>query len=498
MRLQCLFLGLAWLLWAGSTTLVAADDVDARIEAFETGLRPAVSIEGEPQVRWTIQERMAHWKVPGMSLAVIRDGKIAWAKSYGVKQAGTDDMIDTETVFSVGSCSKVGTAAITLRLVDEGKLDLNTDVNKYLTRWQVPQNEFTETRAVTLRGIMSHSAGLTVHGFPDFRPGAELPTVVDTLNGTKPARTRPVRVFAEPGTRYKYSGGGVTIEQLVIEEVTGLSFPEAARHHLFEPLAMTRSTYENPLPTSHGNIARAHNSRGEPTALPRGWESMPEMGASGLWTTPSNYARMLIAFIESYRSAADTFLSADVARDMMTEVGPSPYGLGPKLSGQGTHRRFAHGGSNNSYKAAMEGHLVTGDGLVVFTNGANGGSLLREVTLAVSAAEAWGPGFTHAATLPNFAVSPAQLDEFAGVYRRQPAATVPNFRAAAANPVYRFKQTDGSLYLRSARLIPVDTCHFVLDGNPAVSFEFVRGYNGGVERLVITNGTYEVEAEKQP
>jgi CubicO group peptidase (beta-lactamase class C family) len=488
--------GLAWLFSA--CTLLAADDEDARIAAFEHGLRPAVSIEGDPQVRWTIEERLAHWNVPGISVAVIRDGKIAWAKGYGVKQEGTENKIDADTAFSVGSMSKVATAAITLRLVALGKLDLNRDVNEYLTRWQVPDNEFTEMRAVTLRGIMSHSAGLTVHGFPDFQPGAKLPTVIDTLNGTKPAWTSPVRVFAEPGSRFQYSGGGITVEQLVIEELTGLAFPEAARLHVFGPLEMTRSTYENPLPASHGNIARAHNGRGEPTALPRGWESMPEMGASGLWTTPSDYARLIIALIESYQGAEGTFLSTDIARDMMTEVGRSRYGLGPALAGQCETRRFSHGGSNNSYKALMEGHLSTGNGLVVVTNGANGARLLHEVAIAIAAAEEWGPGFTHAATIRKLAISPRQLDEFAGVYRRQPAATVSNFRAASTTAAYRVKQTDKTLHFGREALVPVDACRFVFASNAAASVEFIRGYDGDVERLVVRSGGYETEAEKQP
>lgn len=493
-----LFVAIVGLLGICTAGLSAADNIDERIKAFENGLRPAVSIAGEPEVRWTIEERMAHWKVPGMSLAVIRDGKIAWAKGYGLKQAGSDDPIDTETVFSVGSVSKVGTAAITLRMVDQGLLDLNRDVNEYLSRWQVPESDYSENRAVTLRGIMSHTAGLTVHGFGDFQPGAELPTVEDTLNGKKPARNRPVRLFAEPGSRFKYSGGGTTIEQLVIEEVSKLPFPEAASKYVFEPLGMHRSTYVNPLPASHGNIARAHNARGEPTALPRGWESMPETGASGLWTTPSDYARLVIAFIKSYEGAADTFLSTGVARDMMTEVGRSRFGLGPMLNGEGPSRRFSHGGANDSYRAHMEGHLLTGGGVVIFTNGTRGGSLAREVAMAVAAAENWAPGFTHAATVAKFPIAPEQLDALDGRYRLEPPATVSNYRAASTTQTYRVESKDGSLYLRRTKLIPVDANHFVFASNAATSVEFIRGYDGEVDRLVIRSGEYETEAKRRP
>ena len=364
-----------------------ATDLESRIRTFETSLHPY----GATDVFWTLEERMAHYGVAGVSIAVIADGEIAWAKAYGLKQAGTTDAVDTETVFSVGSVSKVGAAAITLRLVDEGRLDLDRDVNDYLTRWKVPPNELTAAEPVTLRRIMSHTAGLTVHGFADYQPGEPLPDVVQILEGSGPAKSPPVVVDLLPGSEFRYSGGGVTVEQLVIEEVTGMEFDEAARRYLFEPLRMTRSTYVNPLPASHGNIARAHGPDGAPRALPRGWEAMPEAAASGLWTTPSDYARLVIALIESYQGDGDTFLSYELARDVMTEVSPSAFGLGPALDGEGPTRRFFHTGANDSYRAYMRGFLHSADGVVIFTNGERGPELIDEMRQAVIDAEGW-PG----------------------------------------------------------------------------------------------------------
>ncbi|MCG8468874.1 MAG: beta-lactamase family protein [Gemmatimonadetes bacterium] len=359
-------------------------DLASRIRTVETSLGPRG--DEDPNVRWTIEERMQHYGVAGVSIAVIDDGELLWAKAYGVKQAGHPEPIDTETVFSVGSVSKVGAAAVTLRLVDEGKLDVDRNVNDYLTRWRVPDNELTAREPVTLRRIMSHTAGLTVHGFADFQPGEDLPTLVEILDGTGPAKNAPVRVDLLPGSEFRYSGGGTTVEQLVIEEVSGMDFTAAARHYVFEPLGMSRSTYENPLPAEHGNIARAHDARGEPAALPRGWEAMPEAAASGLWTTPSDYARLIIAFIESYQGDGETFLTYETARDMMTEVPPGIFGLGPELGGEGPTRNFVHGGANNSYKAFMAGYLAEGDGLVIFTNGTQGNRLIGEIRRAVAVA----------------------------------------------------------------------------------------------------------------
>jgi len=358
----------------------AATDLASRIRVVETNLRPG---DG---TGWTIEDRMAYYGVPGVSVAVIEDGRLLWAKGYGLKQAGTTDLVDTETVFSVGSVSKVGAAAITLQLVDEGRLDLDRDVNDYLARWNVPSNELTAREPVTLRRIMSHTAGLTVHGFGNYQPGQALPSLVQILDGTPPAKNPPVRVDLLPGSQFRYSGGGTTVEQLVIEEVTGLPFAEAARRYLFEPLGMHRSTYANPLPAGHGNIARAHGPEGAPRALPRGWEAMPEAAAAGLWTTPTDLAHLIIALIESYRGGGDTFLRHETAKDMMTEVPPGIYGLGPELGGEGPTRNFVHGGVNDSYRAFMAGYLAEGDGLVILTNGPRSSELIFEIRRAVDLA----------------------------------------------------------------------------------------------------------------
>lgn len=387
MNRRSALLSLAFLFFCGQPLLgqTAGDaDLEERIASIETNLGPRGNEDS--RVRWGLESRMDNYGVAGVSVAVIEDGQVLWAKGYGVKQAGSPDPIDPGTVFSVGSVSKVATAVITLRLVDEGRLDLDRDVNEYLRRWQVPANDFTAREPVTLRRIMSHTAGLTVHGFADFQPGEELPGIVEILDGTSPAKNPPVRVDQLPGSAFRYSGGGTTVQQLVIEDVTGLTLEEAAQRYLFEPLGMDRSTFTNPLPASHGNIARAHGRNGAPAALPRGWEAMPEAGASGLWTTPTDYAQLIIALMASYHGEDDTFLSPEITHDMMTEVSPSTYGLGPELGGEGPTRNFVHGGANNSYRAFMSGYFDGSDGLVIFTNGTGGNELIGEIRRAVAMA----------------------------------------------------------------------------------------------------------------
>lgn len=497
------FAGVSYLTLLLSCPALAASDEAARIRLFETSLRAAVSVQGAAEPRWTVSERMAYWKVPGLSLAVIRNGQLAWAQGYGVLQAGKPEKVDTQSLFSVGSVSKVGAAAVTLRLVDAGQLNLDRNVNGYLRRWQVPDTAYTAIRPVTLRGLLSHSAGLTVHGFPDFQPGAPLPTVIDTLEGRAPAVTDPVRVRLVPGAQYQYSGGGITVEQLVIEEVTGLAFPQAAQRYLFAPLGMRRSTYENPVPAALGNIAKAHGDDGQPRALPRGYEAMPEMAASGLWTTPSDYARLVMAFIRSYHGAPGSFLSTTLAHQMMTEVGRSPVGLGPFLEGEGRTRRFSHGGANDSYKAWMEGHLGTGNGVVIFTNGSQGASLYAEVRRAVAVAEGWESALSDHVQVPAMTLSARELEEKTGVYEVQDAADVVHFRHRSHAFAYRVSDQDGALYLSALgddedvgqRLMPTDAVRFITDRG-TTRVEFVRDYAGQVSRLIVRLADGVIEAQK--
>lgn len=336
---------------------------------------------------FSIEEAMARHGVPGLSVAVIRSGELAWAKGYGVLQAGGDRPVDTETVFSVASVSKVVNAALILGMVEAGELDLDRDVEEYLTSWGFPENRHTRAEAVTLRRLLSHTAGTTVTAFADYQPDEILPTTVEILEGSGPAKNKRVRVNRPIGRRMKYSGGGVTVTQLVVEDVTDQRYAEAAEGRLFEPLGMTRSSFENPLPASHGNIAKAHDAQGMPRALPRGYEAMPEAAASGLWTTPTDLARLMIALMDAYAEQAGGLISPALVRDMMTEVSPGPFGLGPALNGENETRVFEHTGANESYKALIYANLATKDGIIVLTNGANGRYVRDEVLRAFKAAE---------------------------------------------------------------------------------------------------------------
>lgn len=352
--------------------------------AFSIGTAPIFSQRGTNDYEKALKEfnlnsRMKHYGVPGISFAVIKNGKLEWAKGYGHIQSGKSNSINTETMFSVGSVSKVGAAILSLKLQEQGKLNIDVNVNQYLKSWKVPANRYTKERPVTLRHIMSHTAGLTIHGFADFLPDEKLPTTVQILNGEWPAKNSRVYVNIPVGSRFRYSGGGTTITQLIVEELTNKKYHLAAKELLFQPLNMRRSSYQNPLPKSFGNIAKAHNRNGKPVALPRGYQSMPEAAASGLWTTPTDFSKVMIMLMKAYHGESTTYLSKKTIQDMMTPVTPSNYGLGPRIKKEGNSIEFSHGGANDSYRAHFSGFLQSGNGYIIFTNGARGSRLISEL-----------------------------------------------------------------------------------------------------------------------
>jgi CubicO group peptidase (beta-lactamase class C family) len=221
--------------------------LSARIQRVENGIPPIVVSDNDPPLQLNIEKLMQLYKVPGLSIAVIDNFKIAWAKGYGVTEAGTNSPVTAHTLFQAASISKPVTATGALTLVEQGKLSLDENVNLKLKSWQVPDNDFTKDQKVTLRRLMSHSAGLTVHGFPGYEVGAPIPTLPEILNGEPPANTAPVRVDTIPGTKSIYSGGGITIEQLLVMDVTGEPFAKFMHDAVLDKIGMTDSTYEQPL-----------------------------------------------------------------------------------------------------------------------------------------------------------------------------------------------------------------------------------------------------------
>jgi CubicO group peptidase (beta-lactamase class C family) len=355
---------------------------------------------------------MAFHKVPGASIAVIEDGKIAWAKGYGVLEAGNAAPVNAETVFQAASISKPTSAIAALRMVELRMLALDAPINDYLASWQVPSNTFTEQRPVTLRHIMSHSAGFTVHGFPGYSDARSLPTVVQVLDGEPPANTPAVRVDTLPGESWRYSGGGYTVMQLAMVDVSGKSFPELMSELVLAPAGMSRSTFEQPLPeAARANAATAHGGNG--SVAPSRSHTYPEMAAAGLWTTPSDLVRLGLAVVAASRAEPSSLLSPALTREMlMTQAGTS--GLGFNLEDRGDGQVFSHGGANMGFISLFFAYADGRGGAAIMTNSQNGGALIDEIAAAISKVYGWKYGAPEERVAMT--LTQQRAAEFAGDY----------------------------------------------------------------------------------
>ena len=441
-------------------------NVDAEIKRVEQGLLPPVLIKGEPG--WSIEDRLKFYKCPGLSVAVIKDFRIVWARAYGVKDLETKEPVTTETLFQAGSISKSVNATIAMKKVEQGKISLDANINDKLTSWKLPENELTAKKPVTLRRLLSHTAGTTVHGFPGYAITDKLPTLQQVLDGAAPANTAPVRVDLEPGTQYRYSGGGITITQLALTEIEKKAYPEIARETVLRPLNMTNSTYSQPLPADWRPKA-ATGYRQDGREVEGKIHIYPEMAAAGLWTTPTDLAKFAIEMQLSLAGRSNKILTKQSVETMTTGV-LNNVGLGFFIEKHGSAAYFGHGGSDEGFTSELLVSRDKGYGVAVMVNSDNGG-ILREVVRAVAREYGWDEFLP--APYEIISLDAAQLATFEGRYQVNPDRVV-TIRAeagvAGAKPrLWAYPTGDPEF-----ELLPISETTFIRRGS-SVKYEFVRG-----------------------
>jgi CubicO group peptidase (beta-lactamase class C family) len=332
--------------------------------------------------RLDLAEALKALNIPSISIALIDRGTSAWARAWGDAK--------TQTLYQAASLSKLVSAIAALRLVEQGHLDLDRDVNQDLTVWRVPDSELTRGHPVTLRGLLSMTGGIGVPGYVGYEPGAPLPDLRQILDGVPPANSPPVRVVSTPGTRYAYSGGGYEIVQALVEAKTKVSFADALRDLVLRPAGMADSTFEQPLPGSRTQgAARGHHADGR--ELPGGWRVVPELAAGGLWSTPADLAQLLIAIGRAYRGEANGFMRRTAVVAMLTRQNAGPYGLGGAVAGAGQSLVLMKRGQNVGYQAYMLIFPETGQGIVVMSGSDNGTTLATALIRRAAVVYGWPP-----------------------------------------------------------------------------------------------------------
>lgn len=388
LRARSILLSLAFLVGCATSDALAParDDHAAEIEAA----LPEIPLTGEEPLRFTFDQWMEALAIPGVSVAVIDDYEVVWSQGFGVADAGTRAPMTADTVLQAGSIAKPLTAMAALRMVEQGRLSLDEDINQSLTSWRVTDNEFTALEHVTLRRLLSHTAGVTPGGFEGYMPGAELPTIQQILSGSAPANSPAAVVAAPPGTVMAYSGPAYTIVQLALTESASEPFPDLMRVAVLGPLNMRSSTFEQPLSARFARRAASGHTFGGGVLEGR-WRVHPEMAAAGLWTTPSDLAQVAVEMARARRGESSRVLSPEMAQRMLTEERDSS-ALGWMLGSAGG--MFWHNGGTQGYRASMRMYSETGDGIVILTNSDNGQDIMPALMNAVAAHWQW-PSYTE-------------------------------------------------------------------------------------------------------
>jgi CubicO group peptidase (beta-lactamase class C family) len=337
----------------------------------------------------TIEQMMTRFRIPGVSVAVFKDFEIHWAKGYGLADVENKTPVDARTLFQAASISKPVTAMAVMRAVQDGKLSLDADINTYLQSWKVPASEHTKTQPVTLRALLSHTSGSgDGFGFPGYHPDAPRPTEVQILNGEKPSNVGKVLFERPPFTYMKYSGGGTVIVQLALIEHLKRPFPELLKATVLDPVGLRDSAYEQPLsPERDKQAARAHDGQGK--SRDAKWHVYPELGAAGLWTTPSDLSRIAIDVQRSLMMDQGKVLSRASARAMMTPAGVGMFAVGWTIEKRGEGWYFMHSGGNWGFSCNLIAHMTKGYGVAIMTNSDSGGAIIRHIEDRVANAYNW-------------------------------------------------------------------------------------------------------------
>jgi CubicO group peptidase (beta-lactamase class C family) len=455
-----------------------------RIAAIE-GAQAAAGASGLGTL--TIDELMKRFNVPGVSIAVIADFQVQWAKGYGVADVETGAPVNAETMFQAASISKPVSAMAVLRATQDGLFTLDDDINTILTSWKLDGGGFTKERPVTPRTLMSHTSGLgDGFGFPGYEPNVAVPTLVQIFAGDKLSNVGRLFMERPPMTFMEYSGGGVILMQQALSDARRRPFADIMRDDVLRPIGMTHSTFEQPLsPERDRNAARAHSRDGK--ARTAKWHVYPELAAAGLWTTPTDLARFAIEVQQSAIGKSNRVLSRTTVQEMLSPVGVGDYAVGFGIVKMGQGWYFSHGGSNWGFQATLLAHKVKGYGLAIMTNADQGGAVMGELSRRIQAAYEWDSlaqpvprGYRPPVARTEIDVAADILKTYAGEYQLTPEITL----TITFDNGHLHAQATGQPKVQLAAEA-VDR-FFLRQGGALISF--TKGSSGEVTGLVLEQG----------
>ncbi|HLP93673.1 MAG TPA: serine hydrolase domain-containing protein [Saprospiraceae bacterium] len=362
----------------------------------------------------TIAEQMAKYKVNGMSIAVIHNYQIAWAKGYGWADVAEQKPMTAETLFEPGSISKTLNAVGILKLAQDKKVDLYTDINQYLKSWKFPYDSLSKGKKINLAQLLSHQAGLTVHGFPGHDINGPIPTVYEVLDGKEPSFTPAVRSAFEPDLYFQYSGGGTTISQVLLSDVTGQAYDVWMYENVLKPIGMVNSTYAQPPAREKWPLCSSAY-HGDGTPIERKFHVYPEQAAAGLWMTPSDLCQYIIDMQLAWKGKPSRVLSPEMVKLHLTPYNNGPAAMGTFIEDHDGMVYFQHGAGNDGFCGQFFGSMEDGYGVAIFLNSDNG-RLLGEVINSVAKAYNWKNFYREPRKVESITVPKETLKSYEGLY----------------------------------------------------------------------------------
>ena len=461
-------------------------DTTDKIRQVENGL--TTNIRSENDGTYNLENRMKFYHIHGVSIAVIHNYKIEWAKGYGWADDSRKIPVTAQTLFQAGSISKSLNSVGVLKLVQDKKIDLYTDINTYLDGWKFPYDSLSKGKKITVANLLSHTAGLTVHGFGGYEKGDNIPTIEQVLDGKKPANSDAVRSMYEPGLKFEYSGGGTTISQLIVMNISHQPYDKYMYDNVLKPLGMTASTYQQPPADKDPNlVSTAWYPDGK--EVKGNYHIYPEQAAAGLWTNPTDLGKYIIETQLAYAGKSEKVLNQEITRLRLTPYVDKSAALGVFIDNYpGGTKYFQHGGVDEGFISQYYGSVEGGDGLVVMVNTANGNSIIPEIVNSI--AKVYGfKDLNHSKIMKTVAVADAVLQSYTGQYELQP------------NFILNITREGSKLFVlptgqEKLELFPESESKFFLKPVDA-EVEFVKDDKGQVIKLVLLqNGAHDAKKVK--
>lgn len=366
-------------------------EIEAQIKKVEQNLGGWVQIQDSANT-WTLEQRMAFYKIKGLSIAVVQNYKVVWARGYGWADEGAKKTVTPQTLFQAASISKSLNAVGVLKLVQDKKINLHADINDYLRTWKFPYDSVSKGKKITAAHLLSHSAGLSVHGFPGYANDDTIPTLPEILNGKAPANTAAVRSRFEPGIRFQYSGGGTTILQMMVMDITKQPFDKFMWQQVLKPMGMMMSSYARP-PATKKKPFLSTGYRADGKEVETKYHLYPEQAAAGLWTNPTDLCKYLIETQLALKGKSSKVLNTEMTKMRLTPYIDSSVALGVFIETKGGEKYFGHNGQNEGFLSTSTGSFTNGNGVVVMVN-SDRGNLLNEVVHSVATVYGWKDYYT--------------------------------------------------------------------------------------------------------